>query len=297
MRRASERGRATGALLPIPTTFELVEDHGIPFVIRVVDNLRRKDEARRAQSSAAANGAPANPFLPCDPDLYVADVSDDHVAVLNKFNVLDDHLLIVTRAFEHQETPLTVADFYALWRCMRELDGLGFYNGGIVAGASQEHKHLQLAPYPITEGQDGLPVDPVIRAAITPGVFRVEAFPFLHAATSCPPSWHQEPHRAACECYTRYVALMAAAGIWLKPGTTRQPAPYNFLVTRDWMMVVPRAEELFEGISVNAIGYAGGLLVRNEEQLQRVRQVGPMNIVASGGFPPPTAPADTQPAN
>ena len=41
-----------------------------------------------------------NPFLPYDPALLVAPISPTHVALLNRFNVVDDHFLIVTRSFE-----------------------------------------------------------------------------------------------------------------------------------------------------------------------------------------------------
>lgn len=276
---AHARGHACGALLPIPTTFVEVEDVGVPFVVRMVDNLRRKAAARRAQEALGA--APADPFLPCDPELYVADVSDTHVAVLNKFNVIDHHLLIVTRDFEHQEELLTVADFHALWRCLREVEGLAFYNGGVVAGASQEHKHLQIAPYPITEGREAVPVDAVVRASLRPGISRVEVFPFEHAIASCEAGWSGDPHVAACGCHARYVAMLAATGLLVRPGRTRQPAPYNLLVTREWMMVVPRTKEFFEGMSINAIGYAGGLLVRSESELGLVREAGPMRVIAS----------------
>ena len=32
---------------------------------------------------------------------------------------------------------------------LAEFDGLGFYNGGETAGASQPHKHLQIVPLPL----------------------------------------------------------------------------------------------------------------------------------------------------
>jgi len=38
-------------------------------------------------------------------------------------------------------------------------------------------------------------------------------------------------------------------------------APYNLLATRRWMLVVPRRQERYEKISVNALGFAGSLFV------------------------------------
>jgi ATP adenylyltransferase len=276
--QAYARALASNALTPIPTSFTILRDQPIPFVVRIVDNLRRKQQALRTQRTAPA---PSNPFLPCDKDLYVADVSDTHVAVLNKFNVIDHHLLIVTRAFEHQDELLTCADFHALWRCLREIDGLGFYNGGTVAGASQQHKHLQLAPYPITEEMPGVPIDAVIETSLGPEISTVDALPFSHAVCSCPDGWRRDAQQAACESHARYLELMRAMRVI--PTPEGQPAPYNLLVTHKWMMMVPRSREFFEGMSINAIGYAGGLLVRNDEELRRVVEVGPMEILSSVG--------------
>ncbi|TMH28158.1 MAG: hypothetical protein E6H63_09175 [Betaproteobacteria bacterium] len=56
-------------------------------------------------------------------------------------------------------------------------------------------------------------------------------------------------------------------------------APYNLLVTRDWMLVVPRRQERYESISVNALGFAGSLFVRDAAELELVRRAGPMNVL------------------
>ena len=45
-------------------------------------------------------------------DLFVADISPTHVCILNKFNVVDYHLLIITRAFESQENLLSEISIY-----------------------------------------------------------------------------------------------------------------------------------------------------------------------------------------
>lgn len=54
-----------------------------------------------------------NPFLPYDEDLWVQHLSDSHTLLLNKFNLVDHHVLVVTRAFESQDDALTAADLVA----------------------------------------------------------------------------------------------------------------------------------------------------------------------------------------
>jgi ATP adenylyltransferase len=148
----AERALSEGALLPIPTHARVIEDGGIPFVVRVLAQPAHKQAARAAEQAAGAN-----PFLPYEEALWVADLSDTHLCLLNKFNVLERHVLLVTRAFEDQQEPLGPADFAALWACLEETGGLCFYNAGAAAGASQRHKHLQGVPLPLGPG-DGFPL-------------------------------------------------------------------------------------------------------------------------------------------
>ena len=129
--RQTARARASGDLQPITTEVHALEDAGVRFAVRVLGGLDRKQRAGARQLDAGVD-----PFLPpYDDDLFVADVSETHVALLNKWCVVDHHLLVVPRAFEPQESALDVADFEALWACMTEFEALGFYNGGREAGA------------------------------------------------------------------------------------------------------------------------------------------------------------------
>lgn len=54
-----------------------------------------------------------NPFLPYDEQLWVAHLSATHTLLLNKFNLVAHHTLVVTREFEAQEAPLSAADLAA----------------------------------------------------------------------------------------------------------------------------------------------------------------------------------------
>ena len=60
-----------------------------------------------------------------------------------------------------------------------------------------------------------------------------------------------------------------------------QSAPYNALVSREWMFVVPRSKEDFADISINALGFAGSIFVKSSHELARVRKAGPMAMLAA----------------
>jgi ATP adenylyltransferase len=285
--RTTERAVAAGAVLPVLTDYTFVEDGGIRFFVRVLAGLRRKDGARKKQEADARSGKQANPFLPPERDLMVADISDTHLAVLNKFNVVEHHLLIVTRHFEDQETLLTLSDFEALWLCMTEFDSLGFYNGGREAGASQQHKHLQLGPLPLAPEGPAIPIEPLLAAAPQQGIGTVPGLPFRHAFVRLGCSAAASPRETARLTFGLYAKMLSRVGI-NPPGEKnppRQSMPYCFLVTRGWMLLVPRTREFFEDISFNSLAFAGSLFVRSAQQLDRLRSVGPMNALRSVSQP------------
>ena len=74
-----------------------------------------------------------------------------------------------------------------------------------------------------------------------------------------------------------YRAMMKALGMLDDPAAREKSTkPYNLLVTRDWMFAVPRRQECYESISLNALAFAGAMLVRDGEQLNVLKKRGPM---------------------
>ncbi|WP_025597140.1 ATP adenylyltransferase family protein [Burkholderia sp. WSM2230] len=280
--RQTGHALACGALHPIQTTRTTIEDGGVRFLIRQVSSLERKEQDARRRKTDAATNCAINPFLPCDANLFVADISDTHLLLLNKFNVIDHHLLVVTRRFELQENLLNLADFYALFDCMTQFEGLGFYNSGPAAGASQPHKHLQIVPLPLDESAPHVPIESLLATARTDGaVCTVPGLGFPHAFTRLDTKLADRPPELARSAFDKYLSLLDAAGLHavVVNGEARQSAPYNLLVTTRWMMLVPRRAERAEGIAVNALGFAGSLFVRDDMQMQTIRELGPMNVL------------------
>jgi len=291
----STQARACGAIHTIPTYSELVEQGGVSFLIRIVSHLVRKAQAKADQQrSSLAAQANQNPFLPYDPALFVTDISDTHVCLLNKFNVLDHHILMVTRSFQEQESLLTLSDFEVLSVCLAEFEGLAFYNAEEVAGASQRHKHLQMVPLPLTAEIPQLPIEPLLHTARfqdTMGV--VPSLPFLHVITRMNSQWIDPSGNGAPELLHQYLDMLKIVGLSGPEmgGEKVRPRPYNLLVTRQWMFLVPRSTECFFGISVNALGFAGGFLVRDEEQLNLLKKNGPMTALRHVAMSPNPASA------
>ena len=138
---------ADGTLQPVQSEEMEVSDGGMRFVLRWVSSLAAKDAVKKEVAIPGGPRDPAfNPFLNPDPALTVGAVGPAHVAILNKFPLCAHHLVLARREFEEQLTPLARIDFEALATIMCEAGGLGVYNGGAAAGASQRHKHVQWIP-------------------------------------------------------------------------------------------------------------------------------------------------------
>ena len=87
--------------------------------------------------------------------------------------------------------------------------------------------------------------------------------------------------------FALYCAMLNRLGMASpeKGGIKRQSGPYCLLVAQDWMLLVPRSHEFFDSISVNSLGFAGALLVRDKEQMERVKSCGPMTVLREVGLP------------
>ncbi|MEL0588903.1 MULTISPECIES: ATP adenylyltransferase family protein [Planktothrix] len=272
------------ALQSIPTEYDFIEAGSIQFLVRILSNLARKQKAKKKQQKKLAkSGKEFNPFLPYEQDLFVGNLSETHLCLLNKFNVVDYHLLIITRQFEEQETWLTQADFEAMWLSLAEIDGLVFYNGGKLAGASQRHKHLQLVPFPLVPDGINLPIEPAIASVqFNNSIGIIPEFPFVHAIATFNPDWINHLSEAAIFTLELYFELLAKVGLSVRDNPFQSGA-YNLLATRNWMMIVPRSQEKFEGISINSLGFAGGLLVKNSEQLHALKSYNPLTVLKQVG--------------
>lgn len=277
----TQHAQQNGALQSISTNYEYLTEGHQEFLVRIVANLERKSKHQKAPKPENFN-----PFLPYEDHLFVADLSDQHLVLLNKFNVMDHHLLMVTREFVSQDTWLDEVDMLALALVLTELDGLAFYNGGQAAGASQPHKHLQMVPLPFIPSRPDLPIDPLIAAADLQGLGHIPDFSFVHAVVPLTLDWTASAQSLTPKLLALYHELLDAIGIPFQSNSPQATGAYNLLVTRKWMLMVLRSQPSFEGIAINALGFAGSLLVRNQQELEQLKRLGPMTILNNVGVLP-----------
>ena len=253
---------ASGALVPLQTDV-LQLPAAEPFVIRRLLSATPK-HLRRA-------GPKPNPFRPWDPRLEVCRF-DEHVVLLNKYPVQPGHLLLITQTWQPQNGWLTLADFEALARLWREQRGLWFFNSSPEAGASQPHRHLQLLPRSAEELT--CPMEEVYRRHLSG-----EAGEALWQQKLCSRQLEDGEGCSGAMLLRTYQEMADAVGLGDTATQSKPTRPYNLLIARDWMVMVPRKQEAHAGFSVNALGFAGYLLATSEAQLPWLQSHGPSHLL------------------
>mgnify|MGYP001806986108 CR=1 FL=1 len=76
------------------------------------------------QQQQAPPPAFRNPFLPYEEELWVQHLSDSHTLLLNKFNVVPHHVLVVTRQYESQQDALNSRDLAATQQVMERVESV-----------------------------------------------------------------------------------------------------------------------------------------------------------------------------
>jgi len=267
----SETALRNGALQPLSTIIETVCEGALRFQLRTLSSLKYKENTQRIKQ---AGNHTTNPFKPYDPHLFVCDIGPSHICLLNKFNIIENHMLLVTREFEPQTNLLNPSDFKAALLGLKEIDGLVFYNGGREAGASQPHKHLQLRPVkpgalPLAMQLSGFSDRPEANPAL----------PFHQAGIQLPVNITDDPDAGSQWLYNHYLTLLDHLHLSHKMKQTT--IAYNLLLCREWLMLVPRSTESFASVSFNALAFCGSLLVKNQHQADTLKSAGITNALLS----------------
>lgn len=105
-RVAAPRSRSARRLRPPAWLYDTRVRNLLPLFQRQVNSSSIRAQACRG----AAN---SKPICAATPRRVPFPQPPKHVLLLNKFNVVANHMLVVTQGFEHQNDPLNEADFAA----------------------------------------------------------------------------------------------------------------------------------------------------------------------------------------
>ncbi|EAR62362.1 DUF4922 domain-containing protein [Neptuniibacter caesariensis] len=264
----ADSAKKLGSLQSLETLSENLQEGNLCFTLRQISSLRRK------KNNSERSDKPRNPFFPYEAPLFVDNAGPAHNILLNKFNVLEQHLLITTKVFEPQTSELSLADFHALYECMKQDKALAFYNSGPEAGASQQHKHLQLVK--TAPAAQDIPFAAIFEQLRDEVPRKLADLPFEHVALGLnnnlfDSEWFT-PADAAAQLKNLYDRLRASLSIESTAGHIEQP--YNWLLTQEWMLLVPRRKESYQGVSLNALAFIGSILVPDKKQARQIKSAG-----------------------
>jgi ATP adenylyltransferase len=134
------------SIKPIKFTSEKIVDQGIEFDIKLLQILTQKPTSTKDTFSPLINkeNLPSkDPFVePFEAGAFIDEITDTHSLIFNKFSVCDQHVIIITKAFEKQIDPLNIDDFKATSIVMASMNAFMFFNSGFNSGASIMHKHM-----------------------------------------------------------------------------------------------------------------------------------------------------------
>ncbi|KAF9427367.1 bifunctional AP-4-A phosphorylase/ADP sulfurylase [Podila epigama] len=266
-----------------------------------------KDSARDRPSTPVVKAVEkTNPFLPHTPALYVGDASDEHKILLNKFSIVPKHFLVVTKEFQPQTGPLSPSDLMAVWNCLKALkngsDAVAIYNCGSRSGASQPHKHMQIIPLDAPS-----PISVLVRhvSQRRPGKKENKPGDIFSVPYKCinhvillpdPERSGKDEEDFLIEAYISLVdAMMFSIREYAEQeelteeerqlcSTAMSSFAYNWILTKEFMMIVPRKQEGYGPFSINSLGFCGKVLAKSHEELEMVEKMGVMELVAKTGF-------------
>ncbi|KAG8956003.1 bifunctional AP-4-A phosphorylase/ADP sulfurylase [Tulasnella sp. 424] len=282
-------GRANGNLLFFGSSVMIHSDGGI-------------DATHKPQVSKPEVRSNAGPFSPpYVPGLYVDELkeeNEDYVVLMNKYCVVQNHFLLVTKEFKRQTSPLTPCDLAAAYKLMSAGRRHGknffmFYNCGPLSGSSQPHKHLQFMPIPEEE------VPPIEKLAqrqrleVDGKAFIIPSLPYAHHVFRLP-AYRSRPLAEILDTLTQaFISLLDLTFQTMRqlPTLPDGPPAYNVLLTFDHLHVIPRgrAEHMLSrggiDVPVNALGFAGMLMTKSEEDQGLLIEEGPLAILRGVGLP------------
>ena len=263
----SEQAEACGALVPLHTQL-LTWPETSPFVVRRL----LSDTPKHLRSA----GPKPNPFLPWDLRLEVERPGPDHALILNKFPVQRAHLLLITQSWQAQSGWLRSSDWQTLAAVEQRCAGLWFFNSCAAAGASQPHRHLQLLPR--NHDEASCPLAAQFQAQLEgqqpPWPWRYRLSRRLAGSVD-----------SAAELEALYLQHQQELGLGCPHQDVQPQRPYNLLFDRHWFLTVQRHQEHWAGFSINALGYAGCLLVTPESDQNWLLRHGPLALLEAVAAP------------
>ncbi len=213
--------------------------------------------------------------MPPDTKLVILPTyADEFTLVLNKFSVIPNHFLCITKEFKPQTSPLNPKELLATYNILKQINEqsgerfIAFYNCGEESGASQSHKHIQFLP--LTEKNISLFPDELVGGTqeLTPKKPRLESTKVPFANYIVPIPNETEKIKIDEDLLGQLFITALSRTLTTLRDSGSSGISFNVVMTTRWILLVPRKQETYEGISINSLGVVGILLAKNEKELE-----------------------------
>ncbi|OIW29322.1 hypothetical protein CONLIGDRAFT_669221 [Coniochaeta ligniaria NRRL 30616] len=267
----------------------LHEDKGLNFEFRITAALTNKPSGTSLTPTTLPSAGVGDVYQPGSDisinNFAIGPVGDSHVLAFNKFCVVRPHMLLVTAdGFRRQYEALDLHDLAAARHVMgSSFQGGGggreymmLYNCGVDAGCSRLHKHMQILPKPGNSiGGYRLWLDDTedMVGAMIPFKHFLARFKDLPDANGL---------------LRVYLSLLGNAQAALRDQGENKPGhavAHNVVLTRRWMVVIPRRRAGVDGADANAAGMLGMVWLSDEDRLKKWLEVGPADVLTQCGVP------------
>ena len=76
-----------------------------------------------------------------------------------------------------------------------------------------------------------------------------------------------------------YLELSKKLGLGDPISDSKPRFPYNLLITNKWIAIIKRSNDHIHGFSINALGFAGYLLVTEKSDINYLKKYGPEKLL------------------
>lgn len=273
------------ALTSAEIQFEPVnpEVHSLENGVDVVYTLAPQLEKKPSPKTEADTTTKQSPWLPPDESLLV-ETLDDYSVVLNKYPVVRNHCLLVSKEHIPQALPLGEEDWATAIELLRTLNKesktrhVGFFNSGVESGASVDHKHIQFVTIP----EDFKPFPDTVKDTNDDEVYADNRVPFAHFIRNVPRNADADD---LIFRYSQILGELLTRSFKTEFNKKTNDVHYNLVFTEEWILGVPRTKaKTDDGISINALGTIGMFLAKNESDLAIIKEKN-LDLVKEVGYP------------
>lgn len=269
------KAKDLGTLIFTESTLQKIREKDIDLQLSYVPLLKKKKNIKTLGESSFVD-----PFNPPEPSLYVQDIGNKYFIVLNKFPIIPEHFLLVTKDFEKQTENLIMDDIAMIWECLDSMKSkhMAFYNCGPQSGASQLHKHIQFISL-----EDNI-ISMLYPDEILTNVPDSVEIPWSHPKIPFVHYIFQIISSPSPEDLINMFSKLLSFTIKSISALEITEISYNFAMTKQWMFMAPRIVESWNHISINTTGMVGMFLVKSEKELNLVMDTGILEILKQLGI-------------